>query len=311
MMNNVELVSMIVFLVVFLGACGTGFFFFMRAFGDNQRIRRRLQNLSRDDIDDDGLTGKALTALPKLGTLILPGKGEQLDKLKAKFQQSGFYSANCATVFFGVKLSLLVALPAFLALFPYSLGLMGLRLALLVACVSAAAAVLGPNLWLEHVLRKRQHAIRRGLADGLDMLVLCLEGGLSLTAAFQRVSEEIRGVHGVLGEELELVQQTTQLGLTVGDAFKKFADRCGIEEVRELASVLLQSERFGASVGRALRLHADEFRAERQRRAEEIAQRAGVKIMFPLLLCIFPAIFVVLVGPAAFQIAKMFSNYSN
>src|SRR5262249_660115 len=107
---------------------------------------------------------------------------------------------------------------------------------------------------------------------------------------------------------MNIVQREMQLGLTAGEALKKFGERCNLEEVRSLSSVLLQSERFGASVVKALRVHADSFRLERQQRAEEMAQKAAVKILFPTLVCIFPAIFIVILGPAARQIAGIFSG---
>jgi tight adherence protein C len=107
---------------------------------------------------------------------------------------------------------------------------------------------------------------------------------------------------------MNIVQREIQLGLSAGEAFKKLGDRCDLDEMRNLASVLLQSERFGASVVKALRIHADSCRLERQQRAEEMAQKAAVKILFPTLLCIFPAIFIVVLGPAAYQIANMFSQ---
>ena len=129
-----------------------------------------------------------------------------------------------------------------------------------------------------------------------------------MTAAFQRVTGEVLLVHPLLGEEMSMMQREIQLGLSTGEALKKMGERCGLDDVRELASVLLQSERYGASVVKALRMHADSWRAERQQRIEELAQKAAVKILFPTLLCIFPAIFIVLLGPAAFQMATLFAK---
>jgi tight adherence protein C len=112
----------------------------------------------------------------------------------------------------------------------------------------------------------------------------------------------------VLGAELLTVQREVQLGLSIGEAVRAFADRCGLAEARDLSVALLQSEKYGASVGRALRTYADSARVERQLWAEEVAQKASVKIIFPMLLCIFPAIFIVLLGPAAMQMSKLFAR---
>jgi tight adherence protein C len=135
-----------------------------------------------------------------------------------------------------------------------------------------------------------------------------LEGGISLVAAIQRVAEELQSVHPELGAEINLLQREIQLGLSPGEALKKLAQRCGLEEVRDLASTILQSEQYGASVAKMFRTYADSYRIERQQRAEEMAQKAAVKILFPTLLFIFPAIFIVLLGPAAFQMAKIFAR---
>ena len=129
---------------------------------------------------------------------------------------------------------------------------------------------------------------------------------MTLNAAIQRVTDELRIAHPALGLEMAIVQREIQLGLSVGIALRKFADRCGLSDVRELAIVLQQSERYRASLTKALRAYAENSRIERQQKAEERAQKAAVKILYPTLLCIFPAIFIVVLGPAAFQIAKLF-----
>jgi tight adherence protein C len=193
-------------------------------------------------------------------------------------------------------------------LIPYALGFIALRWALAACLVASGAGMLAPNIWLRSRVKKRQQLLLQGLPDALDMLVLCLEGGVSLMAAVQRVTEELQTVHPALNLELNIVVREIQLGLSAGDALKKMGDRCGLADVRNLASVLLQSERYGASLVKAVRTHSDSWRQERQNQAEEIAQKAAVKILFPTLLCIFPAIFIVLLGPAAFQLASLFSK---
>ena len=174
--------------------------------------------------------------------------------------------------------------------------------------MAGGLGVIAPGMWLDARKKNRQAALRRGLPDALDMLVLCLEGGISLTAALQRVTAELEGVHPLLGAEMNIVQREMLLGLSAGAALQKLGQRADLEDVRNLASVLVQNERFGASVTKALRTHADVMRQQRQLRAEELAQKAAVKILFPTLLCIFPAIFLVILGPAAFQLVEIFSR---
>lgn len=310
MFSDIELVGMGTFLVVFLITWGVGFFLYLRASGDERRTQARLRELSDTYAASDrqSLADFALDVIPKIGTLMLPGNAEDQNGTKGKLTRAGLYSANALKVFLGVKLTLIIGLSAAFALAPYLAGFLDLMWAMVASCVASGVGLIGPNLWLEWQINRRQRELRRSLPDALDMLVLCLEGGLTLSAAVQRITDELQEVHPILGEEMKIVQQTSQLGMSTGDALKKFGERSDLEEVRELAAVLLQSERFGASVVKALKAHADQFREDRQARAEEMAHKAAVKIIFPMLLFIFPAIFVVLLGPAAFHFTNLFAK---
>jgi tight adherence protein C len=143
----------------------------------------------------------------------------------------------------------------------------------------------------------------------MDVLVICLEGGLSLPGAVLRVANELGTAHPDLAMELIIVQREVQMGRTTGDALRQFAERCDLEEIRNLAAVINQSERFGASLIKALRIHAETLRGKRLQYAEEMAHKAAIKILFPTLLCIFPGIFLIILGPAAFQLAETFSRF--
>jgi tight adherence protein C len=205
-------------------------------------------------------------------------------------------------------LVLAVLMPILAAGIPCVLGVLPTKYAALAAVAAVCVGVLVPGFWVDALRRQRLSQMRLGLPDAVDMLVLCVEGGVGITGALQRVTGELRLAHPLLGAEMEIAQREIQLGLTVGAAIQKLADRCDMDELRQLASLLLQSERFGTSVVKSLRIYSDTCRQDRQQRAEEIAQKAAVKILFPTLLCIFPAIFVVILGPAAFQIANLFSG---
>ncbi len=146
--------------------------------------------------------------------------------------------------------------------------------------------------------------LRAGLPDVLDILVLCLEAGQSLTAAFQLVTSEFRASHPQLGFELRIALREMQMGCPLSQSLRNLADRTGLEETSVLASIVEQSERLGASLVRSLRAQAEQLRFRRTQRAEERAQKASAKMIFPTLLCIFPAIFVILLGPAALQVQE-------
>jgi tight adherence protein C len=182
---------------------------------------------------------------------------------------------------------------------------------LLCGLIGTGMGMFLPNFWLDHRKKKRQTTMRRGLPDVLDMIIICLRGGLSLQSAFQRVVSEMWMVHPLLAMEFSINLREVQLSRSTGEAMRHFADRCDLEEVRGLASVLLQAERLGASTTNAMRIHADTLRLKRLQRAEELAGKAGTKMVFPTILCIFPAILLVVIGPAAIQIADLFSSMSS
>lgn len=298
------------FLVVFAGVTTLGFALTVHVFGDQWLAIHRLRGLARptppEPSQPAGAAGWMWGVLPKLGALAVADKKHRVENLRTRLLHAGYFQAQAPLYFVGVQVALGVLLAAVGGLAPFWAGLIPARRILLCALVGCVAGYLAPGFWLSARVRKRQWLLRHALPDALDILVLCLEGGVSLNAAFQWVADELHVVHPALGAEMNIIQREMQLGLSAGDALLKFADRCGLPDVRDLASVLLQSDRYGASVSKALRGYADTARQDRQQRAEEMAQKAAVKILFPTLLCIFPAIFIVVLGPAAFQMMRLF-----
>ena len=221
--------------------------------------------------------------------------------------QAGLYQRQSVPVYMGVKMVLLFT-PWFVGM---ALGLSGLAAG--VYCVTggaicSAVGLVGPEAWLDRAISRRWSALRAGLYDVLDVLVLCMEAGQSLPAAFQLVTTELRSSHSALGFELRIVQREIQLGCSLSQSLRNLADRCGLEEIGILASTVDQTERLGASLVRALRIQAEQLRFRRTQTAEERAQKAGGKILFPTLLFIFPCIFVTLLGPAAIQVQEVLAK---
>jgi tight adherence protein C len=304
-----DALSMLVFVAVFLATAGLVVLVYLKWDGDGRKASARLRELSAGDVKAPGGVGEmALSALPRVGTLLMPAEGKQKVSLQTRMRQAGFYGPLALRVFLGAKMVLVALLPPLFGLTPYTLGLVSGKVALMLAACGGGVGLVAPGLWLDHMRRKRQSHLRQAIPDALDMMVLCMEGGLSLLVTVQRVTAELQTAHPLLASEMNVVFREVQLGMSVGEAFRRLGQRCDLEEVRNLASVLLQSERYGASVVKALRIHADSCRQERQQRAEEMAQKAAVKILFPTLLCIFPAIFIVILGPAAYQLSEMFSK---
>lgn len=297
-------------MLVFLLTSGLVLAFFIWRNRDIWQTKARMRGLGtvpRERPAGNGFGKLLLSKLPDMGTPLLPTTEEQRSQLRQRLIEAGIYDRHALALMLGVKM-LLMAVPLILSMVLAVTGLLTPTRAMIAGIFGLGSGMIAPGLWLDYRKRARQTQLRRALPDALDMLVLCLEGGVSLTGALQRVTAELNSAHPLLGAEMDLVQREMLLGVSIGDGMQKLADRADLEEMRNLAAIIVQSERFGTSVVKALRIHADTLRQQRQQRAEEMAQKAAVKILFPTLLCIFPAIFIVILGPAAFQILAIFSR---
>jgi tight adherence protein C len=179
--------------------------------------------------------------------------------------------------------------------------------------IGAFAALFGylvPSFWLDYKLRKRQTTMRRALPDALDLVVVCLQGGLSLPASLSRVARELGPAHPMLATELAILDREIQMGRNTGGAMLQFAQRFDLEELRSLSSVIGQTEKYGGTVAGALKTYAESLRVRRRQLAEEMAQKAAVKLLFPTIFCIFPGIFVVILGPTAVRMYEVMSEVS-
>lgn len=299
-----------IMLVTFLMVSSLVLLVSMLVSGRNSRVESRLDDLmgkAEPVPEGDTVAQIARSALPKISAPLVPENEEQRTLLKSRLIHAGLYNPQAMLVFLGVKMLLMVA-PALIGLGVGLIGLVPVRQGVLVGAVGGIAGMIGPSLWLDWRKGVRQTSFRRAIPDALDVLVICLEGGLSLPGALRKVAGELRGAHPLLAHELNIVQREIQLGQPTGEAIAHLGDRSDLEEIRSLAAVITQADRFGASLVKSLRVHADTLRLKRQQRAEELAQKAGTKILFPTLLFIFPSIFVVILGPAAVQITEMLSK---
>ncbi len=169
------------------------------------------------------------------------------------------------------------------------------------------AAILGyllPETWLVWRVSARQHRLRRGLPDGLDLLVICVEAGLGLDQALMKVTQELRITHRELSEELQLVNLEMRIGKTRLEALRELARRTGLEDIKSLVAMLIQTDRFGTSVAQSLRVYSDDLRIKRRQRAEEMSAKTSVKMVPPLVFFIFPALMVVILGPAVLTLMR-------
>jgi tight adherence protein C len=221
--------------------------------------------------------------------------------------QAGFTDPRAVSIYWASRFGLAVGLPI-LALFVLPLFGVTSNKVFLAVLYFGAMGWIAPAFYVKRRLKARQKEVQLALADMLDMLVVCVEAGLGLNQAMVRVADEIEHVSTVMSEQLALVNLEMRAGTPRDEALKNFADRTGLADIKSLVSMLVQTDRFGTSVADALRVHSDTMRTKRRQRAEEAAAKTTIKLVFPLVLFVFPAMFVVVIGPSALAIYRAFSK---
>ena len=237
-------------------------------------------------------------AMTWLGQAV-PKSTSEMGKMRHRLVTAGYRANAAVIVFCGIRIAF--ALGCFALM---ETGLL-MRARLLVSLGVALIAYVIPGIVLARLGKARQHRIRLGLPDVLDLLVVSVEAGLGLDQAIQRVGEELDFAHPDIAEELRLVNLELRAGKARADAMRNLADRTGVDDVSSLVAMLIQTDKFGTSVAQSLRVHSDTLRTKRRQRAEEAAAKTGVKMVFPLVFCIFPAIWVITIGPAAIKFVQI------
>jgi len=261
-------------------------------------ISRRLGELRGVPVEEPVYTEKAIKTLKHLAKYA-PQSPSEMGKLQKKLVCAGYRNKEALTIFMGIRLA--ASITAFGIASSPLVGRPNVFLAIGVAAVG----YLLPSMGLGRIAKKRQHRIRLSLADVLDLLVVSVEAGLGLDQALQRVGDELSSTHKDLSEELRLVNLEMRAGKARSEALRNLADRTGVDDLTSLAAMLIQTDKFGTSVAQSLRVHSDTLRTKRRQRAEEAAAKTGVKMVFPLVFCIFPAIWVVTIGPAAIRFVQV------
>ena len=243
-----------------------------------------------------------------ISRLALPSKGWEKSPLQLKFVNAGWRSEDAPKLYFGIKSILTITLPTVAYFFlDKSIQAENASELILILILFAAVGYYLPNIVLSKIVKKRQQEIVETLPDATDLLIICMEAGLSFDQALAKVAAEIKLKSEILSQELELLLMEVRSGFTRESALRNLALRTGVEEIDGLATMVIQSERFGTSVGEALRIHADTARTKRRQKAEETASKIALKLLFPLLFCLMPAIFVVLLTPSLMQLKAAFS----
>jgi tight adherence protein C len=236
----------------------------------------------------------------------LPKSQAEVSIVLQRLQRAGFRSESAVKIFYGTK----VLIPLLLCLLCLVSGL-GNFGGFFVYIMALALGFLGPDFWLGRRISTRQGRIRRGLPDVLDLLVICIEAGLSLDHATARTATELKEAQPEMCDELNIVVLEQRAGRPRADAWKHMTERTGVDAVRNLVSMLIQAEQFGTSIAKTLRVHSDTLRTQRVQAVEEAAAKTTIKLIFPLVLFIFPSLFVVVLGPAMLSIMDSFKSISN
>lgn len=259
-------------------------------------LRRRLQHLEQDEGEKS--TGSVMLRLfAPVGDYLVPTERENRSRAALRLRHAGIRSPTALRAFYGAKLALAALLPLVVLGVVTAFFRVSMTATLLFAISAALAGYLLPTLWLERAIRRRARALRRGLADALDLLVVCSEAGLGLGQGIQRVAEDLEVSHPELSDELLLFNMQTRAGMDNREALRDLEERTGVEDIRGLVTTLLQSMRFGTSIAATLRIFAAEMRDKRTQEAEEKAAKVSTKMLFPLIFCVFPSFFVVALGP--------------
>ena len=272
-------------------------------------IERRLGELTgvpmHQPIEDAGHGKSLIAAFKRLGAMAPKASAAETSKLRQRLVAAGYRGGEALVIFFGIRLG------AALGLFVLFSTPLVMEPNLPMALISSLLGYVLPGMLLARMAKRRQHKIRLGLPDCLDLLVVSVEAGLGLDQAILKVSEELVFAHPDLCGELRLINLELRAGTGRAEALHHLAERTGVDDVVSLVAMLVQTDKFGTSVAQSLRVHSDTVRTKRRQRAEEAAAKTGVKMVFPLVFCIFPAIWVVTIGPAVIKFIEVLGPMTN
>ena len=258
-------------------------------------IEARIDELTLPQSDERKPRFQSISgALRRLGERA-PKSAKEMGTLRLRLVQAGYRRDDAMTVFFGIRVAFALALFAV-----FSMGLFA-RPNVMLALGALGVGYILPGMVLARLAKRRAHRIRLSLADALDLLVVSVEAGLGLDQALTRVGSELAFAYPELSDELRLINLELRAGKPRAEALRNLADRTGVDDLSSLVTMLIQTDKFGTSVAQSLRVYSETLRTKRRQRAEEAAAKTGVKMVFPLVTCIFPAIWVVTIGPAAIR----------
>lgn len=305
------LISVLSFLFIFLTSLGILHYF--HGLKKKRALKGRIRGtrgvvmpaLAKDSPSNssNGVKDLILNILSSIGLGVARKKATDYSKMRPKFLQAGFRRENAQAVFWGAKCLFAILLPIGFFFVPLSYEkLLSIQGTVAIFIFLSFTGFILPDLWLRRKIKKRKQRLFRGFPDALDLLVVCVEAGMGLDSAINRVAEEIRLTNKTLSYELRLLNLELRAGKPRRDALSDLAMRTDLEDVKSLTTLLIQADKFGTNVANSLRVYSDSFRTKRFQKAEEVAEKIPIKLLLPLIFCIFPALFIVILGPAAIRI---------
>jgi tight adherence protein C len=300
-------IAVFAFLIVFLLIASGGVLLFYR----EQMIQRLTSVISPETkkatlMNTIQQSGFSLSSVVEHLERVIPKSQAEVGVTQQRLIRAGYRSESATNVFYGAKV--LVPLAFCGALFVSGFGHDNPFVMFICAL---GLGFLAPDFWLGRQIKKRQAKLRRALPDVLDLLVICIEAGLSLDQATKRTTEELKMAQPALCDELNIVVLEQRAGRPRADCWKHLAERTDVDSLRNLVSVLIQAEQFGTSIAKTLRTHSDTLRTQRMQKVEEMAAKTTVKLVFPLVLFIFPSLFLVVLGPAFITMSESFKTFFN
>lgn len=299
--------ALFAFVAAFLFISSLGALFFYR-----QTTLRRLSQVVGHASEASLLRGVVKTPGAKIESLVkpfqkvLPRTPQEVSTVQKRLIRAGYRDQSYVNIFYSSKVltpALLCILATLTGVYVYS--------PLFVYAVAAGVGFLVPDFWLTNRMSARQMKLRLGLPEALDLIVICVEAGLSMDKATMRTAEELRISQPEISDELNLVYLEQRAGRPRAEAWRHVGERTDVDTIRSLASILIQADKFGASIGKTLRAHSETLRTRRRQDAEEKAAKTTVKLVFPLVLFIFPSLFVVTLGPSMIVMLEGFAKYLN
>ncbi len=307
------IIAISTFVCITLGVVGLYWLLFKPASAATERLRQMQEGTTVTGASAATLTAEAPPVTDFAGRIatpisrLVPPSASEVRKIQKQLMQAGFRGENAVVIYRAMQLISLISFPAMVAFLCAVTG-RSMMSALLFIIFAFLLGFVLPRFLLGRLIKGRQQRVRWGLADALDLMVVSIEAGLGLNAAMLRISDELRYVHPDISHEFELANLEIRVGREREEALRNLAERTGVDDLRSLVAMLIQADRFGTSIARAVRVFSDSLRTKRRQRAEQAAQKAAVKLLLPLACFLFPTLFIAILGPAAITLIDTLGN---